>query len=731
MENTPLHSFLQTTSLNHPESISQHLKTSHSKNITIEEWNDVVNFLSNLARKDTETYRGFLSTINTLAKLPSIEEMQTYLADVRYVQNTVHTTASEAKYYSELAKRYSNVTLKTAKSFYVDTFNDLLNFAKFGQGSLYRMEGGVSVPYRPTELDTGDTIYIKELGVPDMWWVKTNTYDGAFEYEDEALAYPLREQRNFSECISKIEDVISLAKIPLIDKPVVASVEGDSLEPDYAWYLRFAGTAEDPYRIDTPAQLLGLSNLSNGMYDPTVLSESEATVKIFDGCYFVQTAHLDMGGIALTPIAWADTSNRNSRNYSRIYYDGRGYSISNFKQSGLRIGGLFGYIGSYAPEENKPNCYIKNLTLSNATISATNTAGAVVAVIRPGVDVVNCHTTDSVSVEISNIHTSEIGGIIGYINEWNDDEEYVGQRSTRVAYCTNRAQVTGSARIGGVVGYIQSAPKTIIEYCINYGTLIGKGNETNTAFIGGILGRQQGKSEVALVNTCVRYCANVGVEQGIGNAVTLCGGIIGHAYGYNSHYGADYGYPTYVLEYCYDTGSKIYDNVGTLTRYSLIANCTGKEALKQYRYCHGANPVDGLTYHGSKDYYSAESCSVVESTNDNFLDTYPGTICQLHPLESPTVEMQARLMALEKITGLVDCQFEIYNNKYNFKYGMTWQEFVDSNYSGDDFEIDNGRVYFYPYHNQVRWLVLNPSGNFSDFVLPSDTIVESTYEVYR
>lgn len=620
------------------------------------------------------------------------------------VTESVEEVAEEVRLCNALVRESISKTLRGPKSFCINTFEDLMYFVTEGSKTLCRVEDGVEVKYSPKDLDTGDTIYIKELDVPDFWWVKTSSSDGAYVYKGETLAHELVDRSTIAEKIAEIERAIGEQINRANDTRVEVNTEGEALEPDYSWFTAYDGSETNPYLIGSPAALLGLSSLSNGVYEPTALGETEATVKFFDGCYFVQTAHFDMGGITLTPIAWADTYNRNSRNYSRIYYDGRGHSISNFTQSGLTIGGLFGYIGSYAPEENKPNCYIKNLTLSNVAISATNTAGAIVAVVRPGVDIINCHTTDDVYIEVPNIHSSEIGGIVGYINEWNDDEAYVGQRDTRIAYCTNSAHMTGTSTVGGIVGYIQSAPKIVFEHCINYGNLVGKGDGTNTANLGGILGQQYGRSGVSLVDTYIQKCANLGTTQAINNSKTRCGGIIGWAYGYNPNYGKDYGYPVYTLEYCYDTGNKSFDDVGKTTRHSLISNCTGAEALKQYKYCHGAGIVDGLAYHGNRDFYYEESCSVVTDADAAIVDTFAGIICQLQPLESPVAEMQSEIEELKAklrehatLIEVIAVQtgylktFTINEEQYYFEDGMTWRGWIHSHYNPPD-NSPNGNV---------------------------------------
>ena len=64
MADKSLQEFLDTTLLKTPQNYIQNLlKTVHSKNITMEDWNTFVKQLDALIRQDNEIYNGFKATL--------------------------------------------------------------------------------------------------------------------------------------------------------------------------------------------------------------------------------------------------------------------------------------------------------------------------------------------------------------------------------------------------------------------------------------------------------------------------------------------------------------------------------------------------------------------------------------------------------------------------------------------------------------------------------------------
>lgn len=146
-------------------------------------------------------------------------------------------------------------------------------------------------------------------------------------------------------------------------------------------------------------------------------------------------------------------------------YDGQGYNINNVSISGSNNVGLFGYVNGGT---------IKNVVLRSGYISATG---------------------------------ENVGGIVGHL--------YTGT----VQYCANYATVSssnsGSARCGGIVGYMNSSGDTkTVTRCINFG------NVSAYNYAGGIVG--------SFGEGTVTYCQNYGTISTSSTSNRVSGGIVGY-----------------------------------------------------------------------------------------------------------------------------------------------------------------------------------------------------------
>ncbi len=269
-----------------------------------------------------------------------------------------------------------------------------------------------------------------------------------------------------------------------------------------------SGTADDPYQIESGAQLAYLAKSTN---------EGNTYVKK----YFVQTADIDLNGIEWIPIGF------NGAEFTGTY-DGNGHTIYNLFISGNNSKvGLFGGFNGLK---------ISNLNLNNADVHGYENVGALVGscwreVYPYTYDVVaveNCKVIDSSIEGINNV-----GGIVGYSgtrrivqshmqSSFISGENLVGGIvgygfTCNVSSCTSdsKTYVEGTKYVGGILGQATQASgwDTQAIYCANYATVIGE------TWIGGICG--YGYNGYPVVQSF-----NAGDIYGTGN--TAAGGIGGN-----------------------------------------------------------------------------------------------------------------------------------------------------------------------------------------------------------
>lgn len=213
-----------------------------------------------------------------------------------------------------------------------------------------------------------------------------------------------------------------------------------------------------------------------------------------------QTADLDLGGLAFTPIGTAA--------YPFLgVYDGGGCTVANLKVSGdAENRGLFGVIGTTKTTETLTDewgdtytestytpAQVNNIVLENCDVSGTKYVGGIVG-FSDGGSVTGC----SVSGTVQNTG-SGTGGIVGY-----------QKAGATVLNCLNNAAVSGELRAGGIVGYCYS--NTEVRGCCNIGAVTGQN------FVGGIVGLSSGSD--------VSHSYNKGSVSATENS---CGGLIGYA----------------------------------------------------------------------------------------------------------------------------------------------------------------------------------------------------------
>ena len=222
-----------------------------------------------------------------------------------------------------------------------------------------------------------------------------------------------------------------------------ARVDGGNGNPGYLTYGDWAGSGDsnnDPYIIRTRAEFNRLPRRVNDGYD-------------YIGKYFKLEADITYDKNTVnnfTPIGIAE-----SRSFGGNF-DGNGHTIS-----GLNISlgnsdnvGLFGY--------NTTGVTIKNLTLTNSTISGNKYVGGIVG-WGSQTTIENCLVTNSVTVSGTESHVGGIAGIYATIRG-----------------CVSAANVSGTQYVGGIVGM---SNYNTIENCLYTGSSV-----TGSSYVGAIIG---------------------------------------------------------------------------------------------------------------------------------------------------------------------------------------------------------------------------------------------------
>ena len=266
-------------------------------------------------------------------------------------------------------------------------------------------------------------------------------------------------------------------------------------EGNYTYtYAGGSGTELDPYLIETPQQLAGLSAYI--FYNQT----SGTSITHFDDVYFKQTKDIDLSAYYWLPIGTSGTLFAGN-------YDGGNFEITGIRNFQLdkveyedyySSGGLFGGI---------QNAVIQNVIVADSEIRGSGDIGAIVN--RGSGTIINCVNLSSVEGS-----GSYVGGIIGSLSSMSG-----GNGSFSVINCRNegnvimRPSLMGNVYVGGVAG-----SATVIN-CVNTGTIQNFGT-SNIDYVGGIAGSGTVRSSV---------------NEGTVTSTTTAGGIIGSGSVYNSY----------------------------------------------------------------------------------------------------------------------------------------------------------------------------------------------------
>lgn len=324
------------------------------------------------------------------------------------------------------------------------------------------------------------------------------------------------------------------------------------------------GTEASPYKIANASQLALLSkNVSN-----------------YSGCYFEQTADIDLDKIYWVPVGTNTTSAFTG------YYDGKNYKISNMAvTSDYKYGGLFGYVKSGS---------VSNVVLNSGEIkgeySVTSYIGGI-AGYASAATISKCTVNSGFYIDVTSTGTVYCGGIVG------------GATGTSsITACKNASSVDaeGTANMGGIGGYCNNI-NVVFDKCANTGDVGTKSNSAGTnGYVGGIVGyMNSGK---------IYNSYNTGKVNRSGTASNLyVGGISGRNQNASG-----------VIENCYNTGSVTCDGTNTCYVGGIVGNNNG-EVKNVYSTCKPANGGSCVGTAVSADslynLYSSESGDVIYSSS--------------------------------------------------------------------------------------------------------------------
>lgn len=253
------------------------------------------------------------------------------------------------------------------------------------------------------------------------------------------------------------------------------------LQFDKAPYI---GTTENPFPINNQTDL---TNFRDGINNGMSFAYKHYTIPVYgENTNFIQTANIAMP-------SGNNISNTESRAFKGTYDGG------NHKITSLTKDGFFGYT--------------KNATVKNLTVERSSSTKAALIYSMAGGTVDNCHSTGSVSTT---------GGLI-----W---ETAVVSGTSSILNSTNRNNCSGvSGECGGIVCQVGTS-ENYLENCHNYGNISGSYR------VGGLVGRS---TQNATAHLTVMRCSNRGnvTNPGTGNEAVV-GGLVGQCsatitYSYN------------------------------------------------------------------------------------------------------------------------------------------------------------------------------------------------------
>lgn len=253
------------------------------------------------------------------------------------------------------------------------------------------------------------------------------------------------------------------------------------------------GTEVSPYLICNATQF-------------QTIGQNNATYKTF---YFALGAHLDLSGVALSPIG--DATNRFTGGF-----DGQNFSIANasivFSSSANIHLGIFGNILNTTANSTS----IKNLVVIDSSVeytgATTTTYAGILVGYSDGQAIQNVQVIGgSAKYSVVGNYICHLGGVVGYLAKGSIGGSAAYAVSASDVYIYN-VSTNASSSSGGIAGYTQFVA-TSLTHLSSSGEIEAIGGT-----IGGLIGSMNSSLTNAYSTANIRYS---------GSAVTSAGGLIG------------------------------------------------------------------------------------------------------------------------------------------------------------------------------------------------------------
>ena len=224
----------------------------------------------------------------------------------------------------------------------------------------------------------------------------------------------------------------------------------------------------------------------------------------YAGKYFEQTQSIDLSAHYWIPIGGGQY--RDSRYFSGTY-NGCGSDIKGLyiNQSSYYCVGLFGTIRGGT---------VKGINVKSGTVNGNGDVGGIVGYSFGAVsNIIYCSNRASIN------GSWRVGGILGgYQNKYGTE--------LNLHNCYNAGRISGDVIVGGIIGGQNNNDCTAYIYsCYNIGYISGTGNgNDNKALVGGIIGRMAGYQNNQVQGGWMRNCWNLG---GVSLGPQYVGGIAG------------------------------------------------------------------------------------------------------------------------------------------------------------------------------------------------------------
>ena len=367
---------------------------------------------------------------------------------------------------------------------------------------------------------------------------------------------------------------------------------------DTSWY----NSSETAFTLTDAADLAGLAKLVNDGTD----NFQNKTVKLGN--------NIDLSGHAWAPIGGGGAmSNGMPVSGTPAFqgtFDGQGYTISGLSINPGAYGDGFGGFGLFGVVQGGT---ISNVTVEGA-ISFTNDVSAVGGIV--GYTTGNISgVVNKVNVTVNNPDVSNTGGVAGVI------ENTGNEAGISITNSANLANVTGRARLGGIVGAMYSAEEfpVTVDGCYNTGTLTGV-DSRGRAYVGGIAGFSEG---------AIKNCYNQG-DITVGDGRYFAGGIAGLLNGASAPFAS--------ITDCYASGTLTSTGEpGLATLYAIWGNNDESAEVKITNVLYLSSQTQETMSATCTNLNAMESMATAQAIGSEYLD---GSYFAQHGTAEPVLQWQ-------------------------------------------------------------------------------------------